>query len=789
MCIVRVRIFIHLKDYFSFNIFFSGKRRESSVDYPEMTFRKNDPEGIIMDHFTNYHIDWLDRVRLLATTASTHVQIPPPTQSSKTELSAEGQELGSDCDSLEEIRQLTSSLQHESIAMEGRQAQAPLDLLASPASNAKSSLDWSIINVKNNHTEVVQTLNFSFLLNRFDSLPESLQSQYLLMLLRQSPLPVLRTLHSILHPTFAGGFLSILPPELVSHIFGFVTVTALGRACRVSKAWRERIEGDMVIWRDVLMRTGLWFGSETEANFVKMLLKKRQSAIHQEGNLPLAHPYKVLFKSRYLTYTRWITNPSPKHISFPAHGHNIVTCLLLSQNRIISASDDHSIHIYSLTTGHLLHSLDGHEGGVWALAAHENLLVSGSTDRTVRIWDLQTGRCLHVFGGHKSTVRCLTIVKPEWTTYSETGEREKWPKHSVVVTGSRDRTLRVWRLPKHRGSRESQINADHSDLPDPSLNPYHLHLLSGHSHTVRTLAARGRTLVSGSYDSTLRVWDISTGRLMHILYGHSKEVYSVVLDMTRSSEGWGYGSRAASSSMDGTIRLWSILTGECLHVLSGHSGVVGLLGFSPSFLVSAGVDNTLRVWDALLSKNSTHKSGDLLRRVMTGHTGPITCFQHDQWKVVSGSGKGLKVWDLRSLNNMNAAPSNLLANSGCMEGGVGAILGLNVPTADDSVAPGSVPARDLLTGITGVWQVAFEGRWCVSASKRGNLTVLDVWDFGKVEPTSGIESDIVAEDEWEREADCCSGWTWEDEEWVGEPSNGMYDHEDPEMEDLDIEHA
>ena len=236
---------------------------------------------------------------------------------------------------------------------------------------------------------------------------------------------------------------------------------------------------------------------------------------------------------------------------------------------------------------------------------------------------------------------------------------------------------------------------------DASENPYHRILLDGHDHAVRALAARGRTLVSGSYDCTVRIWDLITGECKFMLVGHTQKVYSVVLNMSRN--------QACSGSMDGTVRVWSVLTGECVFVLMGHTSLVGLLGLSPSYLVSAAADSTLRIWNL--------DSGELVH-TLAAHTGAITCFVHDEFKVLSGSDGNLKMWDIR-------------------EGGV---------------------VRDLLGGVQGVWQVVCEGRWCVAASNRGDGTVLDVWDFSKVD---GDE-----EEEGEGEGE---------EGWVGEVVGGVYD--------------
>ncbi|KAF9261435.1 WD40 repeat-like protein [Marasmius fiardii PR-910] len=767
-------------------------------------------------------------------------------------------------------------------------------------------------------------LTLPSLLTHFSSLPPSLQSHLLLTLLRHSPLPVLRSVHSVLTPTLARDFLTLLPPELVQNVLGWLEWPTLVRMTRVSRGWKSIVDGDGVLWRGVMKRERVWWGGEMEEGWERWLRGRRrkrgpgnsdndrrtreiddeadiqtsgpsgaypsprnstvvlpgtassasrhvptptspshpssypsdrqQEPAMSSGNPPInpPHPYKILYKSRHLTRHQWLTNPTPRHINFQAHGHSVVTCLIFAdigvapssqrssgfRKRIISASDDHSIHVYSPSTGALEMRLEGHEGGVWALAAMGGLLVSGSTDRTVRVWDLDNGessgseseveeggtvgstrkgKCLHVFGGHTSTVRCLAIVKPEIVDVGgEFGgdgpqRKEKWPKRPLIVTGSRDHSLRVWILPRKgeqeykctnsgSGSREDGTGSGDADVCDAEENPYHLLHLEGHEHAVRALAARGRTLVSGSYDCNVRVWDIVTGKCRFVLTGHGQKVYSVVLDPIRHT--------TASGSMDGTVRVWSTLDGSCHHVLTGHTSLVGLLGLSPSHLVSAAADSTLRIWDV--------ERGEC-KAVLAAHTGAITCFQHDEFKVVSGSDGTLKVWDLRAATAASAedntsapvagtappAPAAGLAFGGGAGGG--AVAGAVAPAGGAGPGGGAgaaggttVPVRDLLTGITGVWQVAFEGRWCVAASNRNDQTVLDVWDFGRRDGDVDVSELFAGEGGEAGQGPSRSGQVQDFEEdygddedgvyeegWIGEPPGGMYEEEDSDMEEHD----
>jgi F-box and WD-40 domain protein CDC4 len=365
----------------------------------------------------------------------------------------------------------------------------------------------------------------------------------------------------------------------------------------------------------------------------------------------------------------------------------VVTCLQFDTDKILTGSDDTNINVYDTKTGALRNRLEGHEGGVWALQYEGNTLVSGSTDRSVRVWDIEKGKCTQIFQGHTSTVRCLVILKPAVVGHHADGTPIMMPRKPLIITGSRDSSLRVWKLPQPGDEPFFQSGAPANDY----MNPYFVRALTGHHQSVRAIAAHGDTLVSGSYDTTVRAWQISTGELLHRLQGHTQKVYSVVLDHERN--------RCISGSMDNLVKVWSLDSGSCLFNLEGHSSLVGLLDLSHSRLVSAAADFTLRIWDP---ENGQCKS------TLTAHTGAITCFQHDGQKVISGSDRTLKMW--------------------------------NVKTGEC--------VKDLLTELSGVWQVKFNDRRCVAAVQRNNLTYIEVLDFGAVRdgiPTEQLGRRIVVD--------------------------------------------
>ena len=196
--------------------------------------------------------------------------------------------------------------------------------------------------------------------------------------------------------------------------------------------------------------------------------------------------------------------------------------------------------------------------------------MTGSRDRTVRIWDLATGKAIgNPLLGHTDSVDAVA------TLVLTSGE-------PVAVTGSADTTVRVWNLT--------------SSLPtaDPPL---------GHARSVEavaTLTLPGASIaVTGSWspDGTPRVWDLDTGGPIGEPFGNSiadpqarvLTIEAMVLPNGRPI--------AVTGSVDGTVRLWDLATRTSiaypLHVTASVESVAGWLSDSEVSLLVGGAGGML----------------------------------------------------------------------------------------------------------------------------------------------------------------------------------------------------
>lgn len=473
-----------------------------------------------------------------------------------------------------------------------------------------------------------------------------------------------------------------LPLEITLNIFSRLDAPSVLNASLVCRLWFRLLDNNK-LWCNLLRRDKL----VTDEQHLVRELSDPARLISEWSTLSLrVQPTslaQLLYKKRHIIMKRWMNEHyEPRRISISGHGANIVTCLQHDEEKVITGIEGKVIHVHLTKTGKLLRLLKGHEGGVWALKYFSNTLVSGSTDRDVRVWNIRTGKCTHIFRGHTSTVRCLDILHPVPIGVDQNGEPIVFPEVPLLVTGSRDHNLHVWKLPL-LNENESCDSSDKIlepviyDSKDPE-NPYFVSVLVGHTQSVRSVTGYGNIVISGLYDTTVRVWDLrEDGRCKHVLEGHNDKIYSTALNFKSK--------RCYSGSMDLSINVWDFEKGKLLYSLEGHNSLVGLLELSENYLVSAAADSTLRVWDSRTGENLSK-----LRR----HNSAITCFQHDDHRIVSGSERMLKLWDIRT----------------------GRFV------------------RDFLSDITGsIWQVSFDQDRCVAAvqnSKDGrDETYIEILDF------------------------------------------------------------
>ena len=110
-------------------------------------------------------------------------------------------------------------------------------------------------------------------------------------------------------------------------------------------------------------------------------------------------------------------------------------------------------------------------------------------------------------------------------------------------------------------------------------------VLEGHTNSVYSVFVKDNLIISGSWDHTIRIWDMNSWECLKVLEGHTDLIRTVFVK----------DNLIISGSWDHTIRIWDINTGDCLKVLEGHTNWIRTVFIKDNLIISGSDDNTIRI--------------------------------------------------------------------------------------------------------------------------------------------------------------------------------------------------
>lgn len=393
---------------------------------------------------------------------------------------------------------------------------------------------------------------------------------------------------------------SVLPREVALKVLRYLDAISLCRAAQVNKKWLALADDD-VLWRGICEQH---IGQKChKCGWGLPMLERRRRV-----RAPLSPPPEGTSASQF--YRRDLEGSLPDSCQRPLKRLRLDSSDTLRSERGGSTTPNPAEHCPSprmITRP-------------WKDVYSERLTIE-------RNW--RRGRCtVRTLNGHTDGVMCLQ--------FSETLQHPSFP---VLITGSYDKTARIWNM--ETGTE--------------------IRCLRGHNRAVRALQFDEAKLITGSMDSTMRVWNWRTGKCLRVLDGHTDGIVCLNFDH----------NVLASGSVDRTVKIWNFRNGECF-TLRGHRDWV----------------NSVQLWDS----NPTSGDSGFCQTPMFEPTASADGSQPmiDPGKMLfSASDDGsIILWDLTSRNMVRT-----------FSGHVGQVQSLKLilddPTCeDDEEPPRQGPIRD-----------------------------------------------------------------------------------------------
>jgi len=242
---------------------------------------------------------------------------------------------------------------------------------------------------------------------------------------------------------------------------------------------------------------------------------------HDTSRLAVLHDGKIVTISDFTNKARVWTQDGGEYAAWTGGDFADV---IVSDESIVTAGWDKDIKVWTQEGEWLQTIQTDHTGWISAVTVMpDGKIVTGSFDKTAKVWTPE-GECLHTLSGHSYTI-CAVTVTPD----------------GLIVTGSGDGTAKVW-------------------APEGEC----LYTLTGgrRGGPVRAVAALPDGKIVTSSHSVARIWT-REGQCMHTLIGHTSFIVAVAVLPK---------GLVVTASNDSTVRIWDTTSGQCLAVLKDSDG-------------------------------------------------------------------------------------------------------------------------------------------------------------------------------------------------------------------------
>jgi WD40 repeat protein/predicted Ser/Thr protein kinase len=365
-------------------------------------------------------------------------------------------------------------------------------------------------------------------------------------------------------------------------------------------------------------------------------------------------------------------------------------CISINGRYALSGSLDKTIRLWDITSGKEIRRFEGHNCNVNCISISTDgcYLLSGNEDNTIRLWEISSGKEIRCFNGHSAPVNSVCFsqdgryalsggddetLKLWEISFKKKSRHPNLPypllskiKNTLELTNEKETINKILDLVKYYINEKEYKKAyllikEIQHIPGyereqevldlkylccgkgkckiKSLNnSWCVTTIIAHTESANSVSFSpdGRFALSGSFDKTIRLWEIPGGKAIKSFEEHSDCVYSVCFSPD--------GRYALSGSNDNTIRLWEISSGKEIRKFEGHTNRVSSVSFSPDgqYILSCSFDKTIRLWEI--------STGREIRR-LEGHTDSVNsvCFSPDGRYVLSGGYDcSIRLWEVSS---------------------------------------------------------------------------------------------------------------------------------------------